>query len=91
MAHAVIAVAARHGDAQLYNQFKEQMQKASSPEQYYGYFYALSQFPQPDLTKETLDSILTPAVRGQDLYIRDSSSASSDKPGHDVELHADAL
>ena len=69
MAHAVIAVAARHGDAQLYNQFKEQMQKASSPEQYYGYFYALSLFPQPDLTKETLDSTLTPAVRGQDLYI----------------------
>jgi len=69
MAHAVIAVAARHGDAQLYNEFKAQMQKASSPEQYYGYFYALSQFPQPDLTKETLDSILTPAVRGQDLYI----------------------
>ena len=69
LAHAVIAVAARHGDAQLYNQFKEQMQKASSPEQYYGYFYALSEFPQPNLTKETLDSTLTPAVRGQDLYI----------------------
>jgi aminopeptidase N len=69
LAHAVIAVAARHGDAQLYSQFKEQMQKASSPEQYYGYFYALSEFPQPNLTKETLDSTLTPAVRGQDLYI----------------------
>jgi aminopeptidase N len=69
LSHAVIAVAARHGDAQLYNEFKAQMLKASSPEQYYGYFYALSQFPQPDLTKETLDSILTPAVRGQDLYI----------------------
>ncbi|MFZ0313096.1 MAG: M1 family aminopeptidase [Candidatus Korobacteraceae bacterium] len=69
MAHAVIAVAARHGDAQLYNQFKQQMQKAASPEQYYGYFYSLSLFPQPDLTKETLASTLTPAVRGQDLYI----------------------
>jgi aminopeptidase N len=69
LAHAVVAVAARHGDAELYNQFKAQMQKASTPEQYYGYFYALSEFPQPQLTKETLDSILTPAVRGQDLYI----------------------
>ena len=69
LAHAVIAVAARHGDAALYNQFKEQMEKAKSPEQYYGYFYGLSEFTQPQLTKQTLDSTLTPAVRGQDLYI----------------------
>jgi aminopeptidase N len=69
LAHAVIAVAARHGDAALYNQFKEQMQKAKSPEQYYGYFYGLSEFPQPQLTKQTLEATLTPAVRGQDLYI----------------------
>ena len=52
---AVLAVAARHGDAQLYNQYKAQMQKAKSPEQYYSYFYSLSEFPQPDLTKQTLD------------------------------------
>jgi aminopeptidase N len=69
LAHAVIAVAARHGDAELYNQFKAQMKKAKSPEEYYGYFYGLSAFPQPELTKETLDSTLTPEVRGQDLYV----------------------
>ena len=43
---AVSAVAARHGDAELYDQFKAQMQKAKSPEQYYRYFYALAEFPQ---------------------------------------------
>jgi puromycin-sensitive aminopeptidase len=69
LAHAVIEVAARHGDAELYNQFKAQIKKAKSPEEYYGYFYALSEFPQPELTKETLDWTLTPEVRGQDLYI----------------------
>ncbi len=69
LAPAVIAVAARHGDAELYNQFKAQMQKASSPQQYYQYFRALPEFPQPALTKETLDSTLTSAVRGQDLYV----------------------
>ena len=69
LAHAVIAVAARHGDAALYNQFQEEMKKAKSPEQYYGYFYGLSNFTQPQLTKQTLESTLTPAVRGQDLYI----------------------
>jgi len=69
MVRPVLAVAARHGDAQLYNEFKAQMEKATNPEQYYSYFYALSEFPQPELTKETLASTLTPAVRGQDLYI----------------------
>ena len=69
MVRPVLAVAARHGDAQLYAEFKTQMQKATSPEQYYSYFYSLPEFPEPALTKETLDSTLTPAVRGQDLYV----------------------
>ena len=62
-------MAARHGDAQLYAQYKAQLQKAKSPEQYYSYFYSLSEFPQADLAKQTLDWTLTPDVRGQDLYI----------------------
>ncbi len=69
MVRPVLEVAARHGDAQLYNEYKAQMQKATSPEQYYSYFYSLAEFPQPELTKQTLESTLTPAVRGQDLYI----------------------
>jgi len=69
MVRPVLAVAAHHGDAQLYSEYKTQMQKAASPEQFYGYFYSLPEFPQPELTKQTLDSTLTPAVRGQDLYV----------------------
>src|SRR5271166_677147 len=69
MVRPVLAVAARHGDAQLYNEYKVQMEKASSPEQYYGYFYSLPEFPQPDLTRQTLDSVVSDQVRGQDLYI----------------------
>ncbi len=69
LAGAVVAVAARHGDAELYRQFQTQMQKANSPQELYRYFYALAEFPQPELTKETLDSTLTDKVRGQDLYI----------------------
>jgi aminopeptidase N len=69
MLRPVLAVAARHGDAQLYSEYKAQMQKAGSPEQYYSYFYSLPQFLQPELTKQTLDSVLTKQVRGQDLYI----------------------
>jgi aminopeptidase N/puromycin-sensitive aminopeptidase len=69
LAGAVIAVAARHGDAALYSQFKAQLPNAKSPQDYYRYFYALAAFPEPALTKETMESTLTPAVRGQDLYV----------------------
>jgi len=69
LAGAVVAVAARHGDAELYDQYLAQIKKASSPQEQYQYFYALPEFPQPELTKRTLDATLTPAVRGQDLYI----------------------
>ena len=69
LAGAVIAVAARHGDAELYSQFKAQLPNAKSPQEYYRYFYALASFPEAALTKETMESTLTPAVRGQDLYV----------------------
>jgi aminopeptidase N/puromycin-sensitive aminopeptidase len=69
LAGAVVSVAAHHGDTELYNQFKAHMQKASSPQEYYRYFYALADFPQPALIQQTLDSTLTPEVRGQDLYV----------------------
>jgi len=69
LADAAITVAARHGDAALYSEFKAQMQKAQSPHQYYTYMRALGEFPEPKLIQETLESTLTPAVRGQDLYM----------------------
>jgi aminopeptidase N len=69
LAPAVVAVAARHGNAELYNQFKAQLQKASSPEQYYMFARALGQFPESDLIQQTLATSLTDKVRGQDLYM----------------------
>ena len=69
MARPVLEVAAHHGDAELYQQFKAQMKAAKSPEQYYRYFYSLTQFREPKLIDETLASALTPEVRSQDLYM----------------------
>jgi len=66
---AVISVAARHGDAELYQQYKAQLKKVETPQQYYRFFYALAEFPQPALIKQTLASTLTAEVRGQDLEI----------------------
>ena len=69
MASPIMTVASRHGDAELYKQFKAQMRDAKSPEEYYRYFHSLSEFREPDLINETLASTLTPQVRGQDLGI----------------------
>jgi aminopeptidase N/puromycin-sensitive aminopeptidase len=69
LVRAVITVAARHGNAELYNEFKAQMKAAKTPEMYYRYFHALGEFQQPDLIQQTLAMSLTPEVRGQDLYM----------------------
>jgi aminopeptidase N len=69
MARTVLSVAARHGDAELYDQYKVHMKAAKSPEQYYRYFRSLSDFQQSKLVEETLASTLTSEVRGQDLYM----------------------
>jgi len=69
LVRAAIGVAARHGNAELYNQFKAQLKDAKTPEMYYRYFYALAAFPEQDLIQQTLASTLTPDVRSQDLYL----------------------
>jgi aminopeptidase N len=69
LAGPVVSVAARHGDAELYNQFKAQLKDAKAPELFYRYFFALAQFPKAELLQQTLDWSLTPEVRSQDLRI----------------------
>ncbi len=70
LSRAAIAVAARHGDPQLYAEFKAKLKEQSkSPEEYYRYFYGLTDFPQSDLIQQTLDWTMTPDVRAQDLYV----------------------
>jgi aminopeptidase N len=69
LAPAVVSVAARHGDAELYNEFLARMQKPSSPEQFYMFARALGEFPEPELIQRTLNATLTDKVRGQDLYM----------------------
>ena len=66
---AAVKVAARHGDAELYAQYKAQLGKKLSPEAYYMFFYGLAAFPNADLAQQTLQWSLTPEVRGQDMRI----------------------
>ncbi len=68
LAGSALQIAARNGDVALYDQMVEKLKTSKSPEQYYNYLGALSGFPQPDLEKKTLDMILSPEVKGQDLF-----------------------
>ncbi len=44
------------------------MKTAKTPEEYYNYFGALSQFPSAELAKRTFELVLSPEVKNQDLY-----------------------
>jgi aminopeptidase N len=66
---SAVNVAARHGDAALYEQFRAKLKTASDAEEFYRYFYALGHFRQPELLQKTLEWALTPEVRNQDMGI----------------------
>jgi aminopeptidase N/puromycin-sensitive aminopeptidase len=61
-----VAAAARHGDAALYQQYRDKLKSAQTPDEYYLYLYSLPGFPQPELVKQNLDFVLTPELRNQD-------------------------
>jgi aminopeptidase N len=67
LAGNALAVSALEGGPALYDQYIEHLKTAKTPEEYYNYFGALGQFPEPELTKRTFEFILSPAVKNQDL------------------------
>jgi aminopeptidase N len=69
LARAAVRVAARHGNAELYAQYKAQLDKPLSPEWHSRFLYDLDEFPDPALAQQTLAWTLTPEVRAQDLSI----------------------
>jgi aminopeptidase N len=68
LAGNALAVSALDGNADLYNRYLEHMKTAKTPEEYYNYFGALTQFPSVDLAKRTFELVLSPEVKNQDLY-----------------------
>lgn len=91
---AATRVAAIHGDADLYAQYKAQLQKKLSPEAYYLYFYSLASFPSSALGQQTLDWSLTPDVRNQDLFILSAlvqNPATRDVAWDFLRTHYDAI
>jgi aminopeptidase N/puromycin-sensitive aminopeptidase len=68
LAATVLNVGALRGDAALYDRYMAQVQKvARNSEEYYRVFHALAWFSNPALIRRTLDFMLTPAARSQDV------------------------
>jgi aminopeptidase N len=68
LAGNALAVSALQGNSNLYDSYLEHMKTAKTPEEYYNYFGALSQFPSAELAKRTIDLVLSPDVKNQDLF-----------------------
>ncbi|HKV23997.1 MAG TPA: M1 family metallopeptidase [Candidatus Acidoferrum sp.] len=66
-------IAAMNGNEGLYDRYLAQMKSAKTPEEYYNYFNALSQFPSAELAKRTIEFALSPDVKNQDLYLATST------------------
>jgi aminopeptidase N len=64
-----ITVAAEHGDAALYDAFLERFTAAVDPQERRRYFNGLASFTDPALVRRTLDLILGPQVRAQDVML----------------------
>jgi aminopeptidase N len=67
--NVAVTVAARQGDAALYEKYLARSRAASAPEEHYRYLYALAAFSDPALVRRTFDLILGPEVRNQDAKI----------------------
>jgi hypothetical protein len=68
LASSALYASALEGNAGLYERYLEHMKTAKTPEEYYNYFGALSQFPSAELAKRTFELALSPEVKNQDLF-----------------------
>jgi aminopeptidase N len=71
IASAVLDLAARHGDAQLFDALVAAAERTSDPDEHYRYLYALTSFRDPALLTRGLELAATPQMRSQDaaLYL----------------------
>ncbi len=67
LAGNALSISALEGNTTLYDRYLEHMKTAKTPEEYYNYFGALSQFPSAELAKRTIELELSPDVKNQDL------------------------
>jgi aminopeptidase N/puromycin-sensitive aminopeptidase len=64
--YPALSIAARSGDAALYDQLQKRAQSASSPEASLRYLMTLADFRAPTLVQRSLEYAVSPQVRSQD-------------------------
>jgi hypothetical protein len=67
MAAAAFRIIANQGDEKEYKDFLAQLKVAKTPEIYQRILMSLPLFPNPELTRKSLDFVLSPEMRGQDI------------------------
>src|SRR5581483_9687813 len=66
LAAGALSLAALNGDAGFYDKVMAALKNTKSPEEYYNYFFTLTQFGDTRLLQRTLDFSISPDVRSQD-------------------------
>jgi aminopeptidase N len=66
LAQTILEVAARFGDAALFDEYVAGLRRMQSPEQFYNVAYALAEFRDPQLVERTLQLAVSPEARNQD-------------------------
>jgi aminopeptidase N/puromycin-sensitive aminopeptidase len=70
LGQTALAIAARNGDADLFDRLQKVYETSSNPEIQEGALRLTAQFENPDLSKRALDYALTSKVRNQDAAIQ---------------------
>jgi aminopeptidase N len=95
MVGAVLVVAARHGDQNLFDRYRAAAKKEKDENIERDLLYAMGSFPQPEIAKEALSLVLTPEIDSRlALYIPFSVAArpeTRDLAYDFVKDHWDAL
>jgi hypothetical protein len=68
LAQKSVRVAARNGDAALYDKYLQHLQAAQNPQEYDLYLVGLGYFPAPELTERTYALVLSDQVKNQDMF-----------------------
>jgi aminopeptidase N len=66
LADKILKVAARNGNADLFDQYVAGLQRMKSPEQFYNVAQSLREFRDPQLVERMLQMAISPAIRNQD-------------------------
>jgi aminopeptidase N len=82
LARSIVNVAARFGDAALFDALVAASDRATSPDERYRYLYALAEFRDPALIDRALALSITPKLRSQDTarYLASFLSEESSRP-----------